>query len=74
MKLTPDDRFTPATRKVFSAIYLLPGLNVTQVATVAQVHPSTVSHHLPVLGDMGLISSQWRGNERLLNPARWTTH
>ena len=67
-----NERFTPATRKVFSAIYLLPGLNVQQVAAVAHVHPSTVSHQLPGLSAMELISSQWRGSERLLRPAGWT--
>ncbi len=68
----PEERFTAATRKVFSAIYLLPGLNVRQVARVAQLHPTTVSHQLPVLADMQLIGSQWRGSERLLTPAGWT--
>lgn len=70
----PDERFTAAARKVFSAIYLLPGLNVRQVAGVAGLHPSTVSHHLPTLDSMALISSQWRGKERLLAPASWTTN
>jgi len=70
--VTSDDPFTPTTRRVFSAIYLLPGLSVKQVAGVAGLHPTTVSHHLPTLDHMALISSQWRGNERLLTPASWT--
>ena len=70
--INPDERFTPAARRVFSAIYLLPGLNVSQVAGVAGLHPSTVSHQLPTLDGMALISSQWRGSERLLTPASWT--
>jgi DNA-binding transcriptional ArsR family regulator len=70
--ITSDDPFTPTARKVFSAIYLLPGLSVKQVAAVIEVHPSTVSHHLPTVDNMALISSQWRGSERLLTPAGWT--
>jgi len=65
-----DDPFTPKARRVFSAISLLPGLSVKQVATVAHLPPSTVSHHLPKLDSMALAATGPAASACW--PASWT--
>ncbi|WP_407538903.1 hypothetical protein Q0M94_12055 [Deinococcus radiomollis] len=62
---------TAATRRVFSAVLLCPGLSVAEVARLAGVHRDTAGAVVYRLEQAHLITRFWRVQRWAIHPAAW---